>query len=123
MDEEAKKAEDRELIENFCYAARESTNLLTQIETNNGEMRVIFHQQIYENKKADQEIKTDEIDALIAQNDGNIKQVKSYLKMMEGDIKNSEVEYPNEPETRLKKTVHRTFSTKFRDVLRGSQTI
>ena len=36
-------------------------------------MRKIFNQQIYENKKADQEIKTDEIDALIAQNDGNIK--------------------------------------------------
>ena len=83
-------------------------------------MRKIFNQQIYENKKADQEIKTDEIDALIAQNDGNIKQVKSMLKMMETDIKQAEIEFPNEPETRIKKTIHRTFTTKFRDVLRTS---
>lgn len=42
---------------------------------------------------------------------------------MESDIKNSEVEHPNEPETRSKKTIHRTFTTKFRDVLKVSQNI
>ena len=83
-------------------------------------MRIIFNQQVYENKKADQEIKTDDINALIANNDDLIKAVKGQLKMMETDIKNSKIEHPNEPETRTKATIHRTFTTKFRDVLKTS---
>ena len=43
--------------------------------------------------------------------------------MMETDIKRSEVEHACEPETRTKKLVHKTFTTKFRDVLRVSQNI
>lgn len=34
------------------------------------------------------------------------------------DIKESEKLYKDEPETRVKKTVHRTLTSKFRDVLR-----
>lgn len=42
---------------------------------------------------------------------------------MTNDIVQSEKDYPNEPETRVKKTVHRTLTSKFRDVLRQSQQI
>jgi len=42
---------------------------------------------------------------------------------MLNDIKDSDSKFKDEPETRVKKTVHRTFTTKFRDVLRTSQTI
>jgi len=42
---------------------------------------------------------------------------------MEIDVKDSEAANQNEPETRIKKTIHKTFTTKFRDVLRTSQTI
>jgi len=37
---------------------------------------------------------------------------------MTADIVESEKNYPEEPETRVKKTVHRTLTSKFRDVLR-----
>jgi hypothetical protein len=39
---------------------------------------------------------------------------------MNEDIKESETAFSNEPETRVKKTVHRTLTSKFRDVLRHS---
>lgn len=42
---------------------------------------------------------------------------------MARDIEESEKTYKAEPETRVKKTVHRTLTSKFRDVLRGSQQI
>jgi len=42
---------------------------------------------------------------------------------MKNDISESEEKYRNEPETRVKKTIHRTFTQKFREVLRTSQTI
>jgi t-SNARE complex subunit (syntaxin) len=42
---------------------------------------------------------------------------------MTRDIEESEKTYKNEPETRVKKTAHRTLTSKFRDVLRHSQQI
>ena len=42
---------------------------------------------------------------------------------MTRDIEESEKTYKDEPETRVKKTVHRTLTSKFRDVLRQSQQI
>ncbi len=42
---------------------------------------------------------------------------------MQRDIEESDKTYANEPETRVKKTVHRTLTSKFRDVLRQSQQI
>ena len=46
-----------------------------------------------------------------------------HLNVMKNDIAESEEKYRTEPETRIKKTVHRTFTQKFRDVLRASQAI
>ena len=43
--------------------------------------------------------------------------------MMKIDIKESESTQKDEPETRVKKTIHHTFTQKFRDVLRTSQAI
>lgn len=51
------------------------------------------------------------------------KEVKAKLDEMLQDIQESEKTYKNEPETRVKKTVHRTLTSKFRDVLRQSQQI
>ena len=45
------------------------------------------------------------------------------LDMMTRDIEESDKAYKDEPETRVKKTVHRTLTSKFRDVLRQSQQI
>lgn len=42
---------------------------------------------------------------------------------MKNDISQSVEKNPTEPETRVKKTVHRTFTQKFREVLRTSQTV
>ena len=37
---------------------------------------------------------------------------------MQRDIEESDKTYKQEPETRVKKTVHKTLTSKFRDVLR-----
>ena len=46
--------------------------------------------------------------------------VKELLGLMQRDIEESEKTYKQEPETRVKKTVHKTLTSKFRDVLRQS---
>ena len=49
------------------------------------------------------------------------KRVKELLDVMQRDIEESKKVYKDEPETRVKQTVHRTLTSKFRDVLRVSQ--
>ena len=51
------------------------------------------------------------------------RQIKAQLSLMNNDISESEVKFAQEPETRVKKTIHRTFTHKFREVIRNSQTI
>jgi predicted HicB family RNase H-like nuclease len=46
------------------------------------------------------------------------KKIKESLDLMTTEIEESQKQYPEEPETRVKKTVHRTLTSKFRDVLR-----
>ena len=83
-------------------------------------MRTIVNKQINENKSASQEIKTDEINGLIEINGDTQKTIKSKLAAMDRDCKSSEETHKTEPETKVKKTVYRTLTNKFRDVLRGS---
>lgn len=59
---------DRELISEFLFYAKETQGLLQSVEKNNSMMKEIVHKQVYENKSANQEIKTDEINKLIQQN-------------------------------------------------------
>jgi len=55
-------------------------------------------------------------------NGSQFKQIKSQLSILERLVKDAEETQKSEPETRVKKTVHRTYATKFRDLLRASQT-
>lgn len=68
-------------------------------------------------------VKTDEINQLMEANGQLFKMIKSNLNKLEDLYKDAEATQPGEPETRVKKTVHRTYATKFRDLLRTSQTI
>ena len=89
-------------------------------------MKKIATKQIHENKSANQEIKTDQfnqLNSLVDQQKDVYRSVKAHLNYMKQDISESEEKWASEPETRVKKTIHRTFATKFRDVLRQSQTI
>ena len=60
---------------------------------------------------------------IIDSNGENFKRIKASLALMKIDIKESEATQKSEPETRVKKTIHHTFTQKFRDVLRASQAI
>jgi hypothetical protein len=53
-------------------------------------------------------------------NGSQFKQIKSQLSILDRLAKDAEETQKNEPETRVKKTVHRTYATKFRDLLRAS---
>ena len=68
-------------------------------------------------------MKTEEINEIISVNQKYQKKIKELLDIMSEDIKESEKQFADEPETRVKKTVHKTLTSKFRDVLRQSQQI
>lgn len=68
-------------------------------------------------------MRTEQINEIVQINGKFQKKIKEQLDMMSKDIDESEKAYENEPETRVKKTVYRTLTTKFRDVLRQSQQI
>jgi len=64
------------------------------------------------------------MNTLCQQNAAYQKTIKGYLAVMATDLKKSELgAAKDEPETRIKKSIHRTMTGKFRDVLRTSQTI
>ena len=83
-------------------------------------MKSIAKKEIYDNVSANQEIKTTQLSALIDLNKTNFKSIKAHLNMMKVDVDESVEKYSTEPETRVKKTVHATFTLKFREVLRVS---
>lgn len=112
--------EDRELIKDFLVQASEVQSWLTICEQNNAKMKKQAETQIYENKSANQEIRTDILNKLIDANADYFKRIKANLALMKIDIEESKESKPDEPETRVKKTVHHTFTQKFRDVLRTS---
>ena len=66
---------------------------------------------------------TEQINDIVQDNTAKQKKVKELLEVMQRDIEESKKTYGDEPETRVKLTVHRTLTTKFRDVLRVSQQI
>ena len=68
-------------------------------------------------------VKVDVLNKLIDSNGDNFKKIKASLALMKIDIKDCEATQKSEPETRVKKTIHHTFTQKFRDVLRTSQAI
>jgi len=66
---------------------------------------------------------TEQINEIVSDNTARQKKVKELLEAMQRDIEESKKTYAEEPETRVKVTVHRTLTTKFRDVLRVTQQI
>jgi len=65
-------------------------------------------------------VKTTQLSSLIDSNKEIFKKIKAHLNVMKSDIEESIEKYGAEPETRVKKTVHVTFTLKFREVLRVS---
>ena len=65
-------------------------------------------------------VKTTQLDSLIESNKESFRKIKAHLNVMKNDIADSESKNPYEPETRVKRTMHRTYATKFKDVLRAS---
>jgi hypothetical protein len=68
-------------------------------------------------------VRTEQISEIVQINGKYQKRVKELLDQMQRDFEESKQTYPKEPETRVKKTVHQTLTSKFRDVLRQSQQI
>ena len=112
---------DRELIQEFLSYTMAVQDRLADMESNNQLMQDRV-QQLIQDKRSQQNQKViqDEISALITENQAHQNQIKQNLQLMTDDIKDSK-ENPNtkdEPETRVKQTVHRSIASKFRDVLR-----
>eukprot|EP00347_Sterkiella_histriomuscorum_P008633 403344351 len=114
---------DRELIEDFLVHVKEVQKLIVQMSKKNSELKEICDQQINDNKSSNQQNKTEQITEIVQLNAKYQKKIKELLDVMTSDINEYKKNYPNEPETRVKQTVHRTLTSKFRDVLRQSQQI
>ena len=78
-------------------------------------MKVLANKQVYE-KKGD-------LDKLLEENARTFELIKQNLKDLNNDLKNSERTHLKEPETRVKRIVHHTLATKFKEVLKTSQVI
>ena len=78
-------------------------------------MKVLANKQVYE-KKGD-------LDKLLEENARTFELIKQNLKDLNNDLKNSERTHQKEPETRVKRIVHHTLATKFKEVLKTSQVI
>eukprot|EP00349_Pseudokeronopsis_sp_Brazil_P006926 CAMPEP_0202963340 /NCGR_PEP_ID=MMETSP1396-20130829/7330_1 /ASSEMBLY_ACC=CAM_ASM_000872 /TAXON_ID= /ORGANISM="Pseudokeronopsis sp., Strain Brazil" /LENGTH=138 /DNA_ID=CAMNT_0049684467 /DNA_START=74 /DNA_END=490 /DNA_ORIENTATION=+ len=114
---------DRELIDAYMVKVRQAQGLLVQMHENNAKMKDIVVQIQQENSSEKQQEKTKELNAVMEKNQKMQKEVKVLLEVMVEEINESKRLYEAEPETRVKKFVHMTLSTKFRDVLRESQAI
>ena len=75
---------------------------------------------MYEDRKH-QEIKKAQLDTIIRETRDDVTKIQQHLGLMKNDIVDSERKHANEPETRIKKTVHRTFSHKFQSLVRKAQ--
>ena len=143
------KNNDRELIEDFLLQVKEVQKLIVNMSKKNIELKELTDAQINENKSTNQQsklliqakvssvsllfditlmlmrliVKTDQINEVVQLNAKYQKKIKESLDLMTTEIEESQKQYPEEPETRVKKTVHRTLTSKFRDVLRQSQQI
>ena len=75
---------------------------------------------MYEDRRL-QEVKKAQLDTIIRETRDDVTKINQHLSLMKNDIVDSERKYANEPETRIKKTVHRTFTHKFQSLVRTSQ--
>ena len=73
-------------------------------------MRNIANKQIHDNLSAAQQIDTTQLNSIIESNKEHFKSIKTFLNLMKNEIEADAEKNPNEPETRVKKTVHRTFT-------------
>ena len=71
---------------------------------------------MYDNER-NQEIKKAQLDTIIKDTKENSAQIRSHLGYMKNDLNDSLKKYSKEPETHVKKTVHKTFTFKFHQLL------
>ena len=94
---------DRELIQEFLAYTKEVQAMLDEMENNNKEMHQLVHELVNDKKTAaNQKTLSDEIGALISENQGNQNQIKEKLTLMTEDIADSKKTHKDEPETRVK---------------------
>ena len=89
------------------------------MEACNNKMKEMANTQIY-GHTGHKDIKKAQLDNIIRDTREDASKIQKHLALMKNDINDSESKYPSEPETRVKKTVHRTFSHKFQSLVRSS---
>ena len=122
-DIEAEQNNDRELIKDFLDIVGTCQDQLNIAESNNNQMKQLASKSVHENKSSQQANTSKRVNEIIDNNNRIFTKIKSDLSLMNQDIEASVLNHPDEPETRVKKTIYKTFTHKFRDVIRNSQTI
>ena len=56
----------------------------------------------------------------MAEDRDKIDKIKSSLQKLDQDVKQSKVQWPGEPETKVKATVHRVLTSKFNELLKDN---
>ena len=74
-------------------------------------------------KQADQQVQKAQLDDIIKELKQHCTKITQNLALMQRDVADSEKMYPKEPETHVKRTVHKTYTHKFHDLVRMSQTL
>ena len=102
---------DRELIEDFIPQTQELESLLILAQENNRKLGELTEKQVtYE--------KSGELDTLIKQNNNTFVKIKVGLGELMEEIKSCEISEKQEPETRVKTTIHTALAHKLSAELR-----
>ncbi len=108
-------------MESYIKNVKEIQAFMQRMESNNATMKDISDKLLTDWKVQNSNLATEEINSMITQNGQMQKKIKKKLDDMNDDIAASVRDYSKEPETNIKKTIYRTMTSKFRDVLRTSQ--
>ena len=74
-------------------------------------------------KSKQQDVSKAQIESLTKELKQLCQKVNQNMGYMKNDLAQSDAEYKHEPETHVKRTVHSTYTAKFHELLRVSQTL
>ena len=109
-------------MEDFMGHMLKTQRLLLDVEKSNREMKQMANRIAYQ-KSAEVDFKKQSVDKIVKEVRDHCSSIQSHLAFMKDEIEQSKQSYATEPETRVKQTVHRTFTHKFHDLVRETSTL
>ena len=127
---------DRELVRDFIVFAAQAQKMLLIFTINIDKMQAV-NKALLEQRGSEQEQSkytdysqltisvielTEEMNKLLKLNSTCQKDIKQHLQAMQADYNEAKQQFPKEPETRVKNTVHQAMAAEFKSLIQQAQT-